>query len=80
MLHKCDNPACVRPDHLFTGTALDNSQDMVAKGRWSAPKLTSTQRAEIVRKNKEGTPQRALAKQYGVCQPSISYTIIASQQ
>lgn len=31
--HHCDNPACGRPDHLFLGTAKDNTHDMIAKGR-----------------------------------------------
>jgi hypothetical protein len=36
--HTCDNRCCARPDHLFLGTALENSQDRTAKGRSLGPK------------------------------------------
>ena len=38
VLHKCDRPGCIQPDHLFLGTAKDNNQDCVKKGRWSNSK------------------------------------------
>ena len=33
VLHRCDNPLCCNPNHLFVGTAADNTADMMAKGR-----------------------------------------------
>ena len=40
ILHQCDNPACVRPDHLMAGTQADNIADMMAKGRHASTMQT----------------------------------------
>src|SRR3990167_10034714 len=34
VLHHCDNPKCIRPDHLFLGTSHDNKLDQMGKGRF----------------------------------------------
>jgi hypothetical protein len=58
ILHRCDNPLCFNPAHLFEGTQLDNMRDMMAKGRGNranspkgeahgGSKLTTAQVVEI---------------------------------
>lgn len=73
--HKCDNPACINPSHLFLGTHAENMSDMTKKnrqtlgGRNPMSKLTNKVVAEIKSSNKK---QAELAKIYGVTQPTIS--------
>lgn len=87
--HRCDNPKCVRPSHLFLGTPKDNAFDRDQKGR--AGKTGYKQTPETAFKGKinpekakeirrlhltEGVTQADLAKQFGVCNQSISNVIL----
>jgi hypothetical protein len=44
--HRCDNPYCVNPEHLFLGTHRENTQDAVRKGRMCGPKNPAVYRGE----------------------------------
>jgi hypothetical protein len=59
VLHRCDTPRCVRPSHLFLGTATDNSHDMMSKGRsHQASKTHCAQGHEFTEKNTYQRPDR----------------------
>lgn len=88
ILHKCDNPRCVRPDHLFIGTMADNTRDMMNKHRHHSHNHTNymprgkdhhyyNAGPKLTRKiaekiRKSDEPQYVLAKKYGVHQSLIS--------
>lgn len=79
VLHKCDNPACVRPDHLFLGTHLQNMQDRDRKKRRKPPqgekhgcaKLTKEKIIEIRALGKLKIKQRDIGKQFGITQATV---------
>jgi hypothetical protein len=77
VLHKCDNPACVRPDHLFLGDRPTNSRDMIFKGRsqkgeaHSQSRLTDDAVREI-RKLAGKVPTTALSKRFKVTRSCIT--------
>lgn len=74
VLHRCDNPCCINPEHLFLGTRADNNRDRKEKGRSSAgerhpfSKLTEEQVREI--RNSPLGPT-ALGRIYGVSRGAI---------
>lgn len=85
VLHKCDNPSCVRPDHLFIGYNLDNIRDREAKGRGVLPrlrgeqcswsKLSEKQCLEIRGWVELGFSQLSVAQRFGICQQHVSSII-----
>lgn len=77
VMHSCDNPRCVNPNHLSVGTQTENMRDAAAKGRtvnvtdWSGQKnpkakLTDGQRIELLSMAKSGASNRSLANSYGI--------------
>lgn len=63
--HRCDNPPCVNPAHLFVGTQLENMADMKAKGRGHAA-FTKEDVEEIRRLQDAGLTQKEIAGRFGV--------------
>ena len=78
VMHLCDTPACVNPDHLKCGTQWDNAHDAIDKGRSirGSSTLTSKLKEEdIAEIRKSKLSQRRLAEMFSVSQKTI-YNVI----
>jgi len=82
VLHRCDNPRCVRPSHLFLGSPADNSADMVAKGRQafgesaSKAKLTTQIVRAILEQHAGGRTAADLARSYVVSPTTVQRILL----
>lgn len=76
--HRCDNPPCVNPAHLFLGTQADNMHDMLGKRRHShgekhATKLTANDVRRIRELCAQGATQINVAKMFGVSRSMVGF-------
>lgn len=79
VLHRCDNPACVNPDHLFLGDHSDNMRDMVKKGRGNKvrgshhhqSKLVESEVIQIRNLRKNGAFLRDVAAQFNISKSMV---------
>lgn len=69
--HRCDNPPCVNPAHLFLGTRADNVRDAARKGRM-ARKFSDAEVAEMRLLAARGIPQKNIAQMYGAHPGNVS--------
>jgi hypothetical protein len=76
--HRCDNPPCVRPDHLFKGTQKDNVADRDAKGRTprnGLRKLSDEDVREIRRLRGDGMRIAHISKRFSIAKGSIANVV-----
>ena len=73
--HKCDNPLCVNPEHLFLGSVADNARDRDNKGRAACGEKNGSAKlnsGDVLRIRSDTRRQNDIAAHYGVSQFTIS--------
>lgn len=80
VMHKCDNPRCINPEHLELGTHKDNTQDMLTKGRNKPTRKLSSEEVRFIRKHYKFRDKEysgvKLATMFGVDKTTISNIIL----
>lgn len=79
VLHKCDNPCCINPTHLFLGTHQDNMRDKTLKGRVVAhrgsaharSKVTEADVVEIRKLKANKVPRIDIANRFGISKANV---------
>jgi Lar family restriction alleviation protein len=79
VLHKCDNPQCVNPSHLFLGTHNDNMKDMVLKGRQRYDRKLSAKDIPKIRIMKTNSTFKQIAKKFKVSESAIQAVVYGSR-
>jgi hypothetical protein len=75
--HRCDNPPCCNPEHLFCGTGRENTRDAALKGRLRR-KLTEEQRSQVVALHRSGISKGELSRNFGITHRSITQILDAA--
>lgn len=81
VLHRCDNPPCCNPDHLFLGNDADNVADKISKGR--QPRGSDFSRSNLVDRNirqmfelqEQGWLQREISEYYGISRRNVGHIL-----